>query len=1180
MKKIRIIFTLQLIALLTSAQDHNESLKNLLEFVDQTKEYKEGFSSSTGQNDFKYHSIRTDINDCLLTRATDGTMSIEWTTSPAGTQMQDKGTGFLWIAAMDMTSSKCAFDMYFNDIKRFTIHSGTDTHWSLKSDDGGSLRFFTKEQDHHGDAHGYMALWAPGSWIKPGQPQKIKITGNASGSNAWIIVYKAADAAEYLQNAVQYDKWIRLYARKEGNNYSIKVTAPKYFAGETLTYSSNKNTGTFKTKSEEDHAAGEFQISRQALGSPFVLKDAYSEIIAVDVFGKEASASKLLSNAILKNDQEVDDKGSILINAQRIYSPKTVISLNELAQSNLTDGKIYLMNSSHQDIAWMDSPEKCVLERDTMLLTPLFELAAKNPDYRFDIEDALMIREYVYRHPDKREMIREMLSDGRISCGSTFIQPYEEMYSGESLARQFYFGAKWLKDEFDYHANVYWNVDVPGRTLQMPQIMKKAGTDYLMMSRFEKGFYHWYSPDGSYITAFSPGHYADAFRPLQMNFYDAAQYIGSSSLYWEKYYPDKSSGAPIPLLSDWDMSPAVDYTPFIDKWESINELQNEEGNFTPVALPAFQIASGPEFFQALSTSARDLPAIKGERPAIWLYIHGPSHQKALKASREGDILLTQAEKFATANAWIDGSFKNYPQKDLNEAWEAKIYPDHGWGGKNGEITDNLFYQKYLFARDRGKTILDNNLREISSKINTRTENGTPLVIFNSLNWSRTDVATARLNFDEGEAFYISLKDAEGHEIPLQIKSKELFPDGSLRSAEICFIAENIPSIGYKTYYFTPVSEPPSQSPEDGERLENKFYKIELSDGGLKSIYDKELEIELIDPSKFKAGEVFTMRSIGNGAGEFAAVQQPDMEGFDKTSYYPATWELKNEGPVYTSYKMRQPIRNAVVEQEVILYHDIKKIDFQVDILSWEGILYREYRFAMPLNMPEGRVVYEVPYGVVEVGKDEMEGAAGERYVVPCKETRPRAIQNWIGSYDGNHCVILSSSVVAADYLYPGDGQDTNPLLQPILFASRKSCHGEGNDYLQTGDHSFHFSLTSAPSHWRNGYRSALQSNEKFLAIVAPIPYQNTVLPEENSFFDLNAQNVMITTIKKAENESNTVFRLVEIEGLDTQVSVNSFKDDVEIYRANLIEEPLQNLGSIKNEILKIGHHAIETFLMK
>ncbi len=48
---------------------------------------------------------------------------------------------------------------------------------------------------------------------------------------------------------------------------------------------------------------------------------------------------------------------------------------------------------------------------------------------------------------------------------------------------------------------------------------------------------------------------------------------------------------------------------------------------------------------------------------------------------------------------------------------------------------------------------------------------------------------------------------------------------------------------------------------------------------------------MIDPAFFNAGEIFTMKSEGNGAGEFDAVQQPEMEGFDKTGNYHTEWRV-------------------------------------------------------------------------------------------------------------------------------------------------------------------------------------------------------------------------------------------------------------------------------------------------
>ena len=429
------------------------------------------------------------------------------------------------------------------------------------------------------------------------------------------------------------------------------------------------------------------------------------------------------------------------------HKPETVKALINLSNSKLSMGKIFLMNSSHQDIAWMDSPEKCVIERDTMLLTPLYNRAIKDPSYRFDVEDALMLKEYIQRHPDKKEGIKQLLKNGQLSCGSSFIQPYEEMYSGESLVRMFYFGTRWLNKEFGYHADTYWNPDVPGRTLQMPQILSKAGTKYMLFSRFEKGIYKWYSPDNSYVTAYTPGHYAESFTSLQKNIYEAADYLAHSSMIWDGYFSAPSSATAIPVLSDWDMSPAKDYSNLILQWNNLTSVPGANGSLSSIRLPKIELSLTPDFIKAFELHAGNIPEVRGERPAVWLYIHGPTHQKAIKTSREGDILLTMAEKFATANAMIRGSYDGYPQQELTSAWESKIYPDHGWGGKHGDITDQFFMDKYLMAKNEAEKILDLTLHDISSKIKTLSEKGIPLVVFNSLSWKRTDVATIHLSFD-------------------------------------------------------------------------------------------------------------------------------------------------------------------------------------------------------------------------------------------------------------------------------------------------------------------------------------------------------------------------------------------------------------------------------------------------
>ena len=317
---------------------------------------------------------------------------------------------------------------------------------------------------------------------------------------------------------------------------------------------------------------------------------------------------------------------------------------------------------------------------------------------------------------------------------------------------------------------------------------------------------------------------------------------------------------------------------------------------------------------------------------------------------------------------------------------------------------------------------------------------------------------------------------------------------------------------------------------------------------------KKWKNEILDVSKFSGGEIFTMKSEGNGAGEFADVQQPTMEGFDKTGNYETKWELIENGPVFSKFKMRQQIRNAVVDQKIILYKKIKRIDFQTDLLNWEGVLYREYRMALPIKMNDGQVSYETAYGVSEVGKDEIEGAAGERYITECKDIHPRGIENWIGVSNDEFGVTLSSSAAVADYIDPTENPSGNTILQPLLLASRRSCHGEGNEYLQTGDHHYSFSFMSHNSGWKNGFAFGKQANEKLQVVVNPKKYADASLPEEKSFFSVNGENVIISAIKKGDDDNSTVLRFYDISGKDSGIQLNCFLDIKESFHTNLIEE--------------------------
>ncbi len=860
--------------------------------------------------------------------------------------------------------------------------------------------------------------------------------------------------------------------------------------------------------------------------------------------------------------------------------------LNRISESVCSKGEILLSITTHQDLGWVDEVEKCIILRDTLWLTPYLKRLKEDPGFKMDIEQTSIIAEYLHRHPDKKAEIQKGLDDGRILIGATYTQPYEELFSGESLIRQIYLGKKWLSDNFNgYESDTYYNSDVPGRTLQMSQILAKAGVNNMFVSRHEKGVFDWYSPNNSKVTMFSSGHYIDFYNILGKESDAGIKQMAEEVLFWAKYYDAKSKKVIIPALLNyefiWDQKPVKNCDPFMALWNSIKAIENENGEKIKVSLPPLKYGNLNACLNAIRENSTKIKPISGERPAVWLYIHGPSHHFAISASREADILLPDAEKFAAVNGLLEGNFRNYDESGFDEAWEAKIYPDHGWGGKGGEITDRLFLSKFVKAREDASAILDNALQRIASRVEYK-GNGIPIVVFNGLNWKRDDPVSFRITFSKGEAHNLNLFNADRKPVSAQLTEQEYFDDRSIRSCTVAFIASDVPSVGYTTFYAEASKKPAnSEIVPFSNDFENKFYSIRFGKGGIEKLYDKALGKDVVDPSKFRLGEVFTMQSVGNGAGEFSDVQQPSMEGYDKTGNYQTSWEKIADGPVYAAFRYRQPVRYAVVEETVIIYHQIKRIDFEIDIKNWQGILYREFRAAFPLNMSSSRITYEVPMGVVEIGKDELKGAAGNNYTTECKLVHPRTLIDWVNASGNEFGATISSSVIAFDYIDPTTDPTTNTLIQPILFASRKSCHWEGNDYIQLGDHHFSFSLYIHEPGWKKGFHEGKQGQNKLYSVLDPVRAANKSLPEKQSFLSTSGDLLLLTAFKKSEDDNSLIMRLVEMSGADQKIGLQLFSPVNRLYETNLIEGDEKDTGQNGKDIrLEIGHNSIETYKLK
>ena len=204
------------------------------------------------------------------------------------------------------------------------------------------------------------------------------------------------------------------------------------------------------------------------------------------------------------NDLLMKDKPATNFSYRSIMFLIMVISMNNtilFASDKLKDGFIGVMPSSHQDIAWEDTPANCDLIREKIFLNAL-KLMEENSQYRYMIEDCYIARKFLELNPGSE--IKSGKSFGQaaqLEIGATYTMPNESLFSGEVLARQFYFGQRWLQDTFGHTSVLSSNVDLPGESIQYPQLADKAGVQLRILDK-NKPFrlFKWESPDGSQVV--------------------------------------------------------------------------------------------------------------------------------------------------------------------------------------------------------------------------------------------------------------------------------------------------------------------------------------------------------------------------------------------------------------------------------------------------------------------------------------------------------------------------------------------------------------------------------------------------------------------------------------------------------------------------------------------------------
>lgn len=819
-------------------------------------------------------------------------------------------------------------------------------------------------------------------------------------------------------------------------------------------------------------------------------------------------------------------------------------SLSE-AQSKLTLLKpwlqqftIHAVGNSHIDMAWLwPWTETVEVVRNTF--QSVLDLMREYPDFKFTMSSARTYEWIEEKYPDMFKQIAERVREGRWEViGGMWVEPDLNMPDGESLTRQILVGKRYFQSRFGVDVKIGWNPDSFGYNWQLPQIYKKSGIDDFVTQKllwahefttFPYKMFWWQAPDGSRVLTYFPRDYAASIEGPSM--------AKDLSVWAPSIYGPNVSRAPeiLHLYGVGDHGGG----PTRSMLDTARELMSPN-----TVYPRLEFGTASDFFDDLEKKLPGLnvPSWKGE--LYFQYHRGvfTTQAETKQRIRRSEETMLDAEKFASL-ALLDG--RAYPQEELNFAWKRLLFDHfHDIMPGSGIAVNYLDARRNLSdARRASDEVIHNSLSEIAAHVNTE-GNGVPLIVFNSLSWPRSSVVELEAQLP-GPTKYITVSDAAGKEVEAEL----LNIDSATHRARFLLLAE-APSLGYKTYFIREAdSETPVRSTlrATSNTLENEFLRIVIDSqtGCMTSLFDKRNNREALAPSETDTGGPKD-RICGNLLQTF--VDKPkkwDAWNID-ADFEKQHWDLDRaddvqlveNGPLRAVIRIKKHFQNSTFIQDVTLSPGIARVDVKMQAEWHEKHIL--LKVAFPLSAHSAKATYEIPYGSVERPTTRNTPAEQAQFEVP-------AIR-WADISDDTHGFSLLNN---CKYGYDAKGN----VLRLSLLRSPEWP----DPHADEGHHEFTYSLYPHAASWREALTVRKGYDLNYALLSMPAEKHAGALAAEHSFVEIKPDNVVLTAIKKAEDDDALILRFFEWAGADTDVQIQLPPGAQSAHDADLMERPLADL---------------------
>ena len=762
--------------------------------------------------------------------------------------------------------------------------------------------------------------------------------------------------------------------------------------------------------------------------------------------------------------------------ARRALAPLYAHAANASAQT------IGCMGHAHIDVAWLwplaETVRKCGRTFSNVL-----ELMRQYPEFKF-VQSQPQLYEFTRdRYPGLYRKIKARVRSGQwIPTGCMWVEADCNVTSGESLVRQVLFGTRFFKQEFGHDVACLWLPDVFGYSAALPQILKRSGIDYFLtqkiswcqFTRFPYHSFWWEGIDGtSVLTHFPP---CDTYN-ANLN---PGELRGAADRYREKGHSPVQA---IPFgFGDGGGGPTKLML------ERLKRYADLEG------VPKLAPMSPATFFRRLDDAAFHLPRWVGE---LYLELHRgtyTTHAANKRNNRKAELLLRDTELLSSLNMAGGG---DYEQEALNTSWKTVLlnqFHDIIPGSSIGEVyADSDRQYEAVFASVR--QVRSRALSALAARIDTRGD-GQAVLAFNALSWDRQGPVAAQIKGLRRNRGYVA--ECAGRRVPAQVCS-----DGLTR-----FFA-GLPSMGHAVSHVRPGRTDFPTVDVECDRLENAHLAVRFDrQGRVVSLYDKDNDREAIDP--------------GEAANRFLLYEDKpnNWDAWDIDFHYNdklleadgklVSVHVVERGPVRSVLRFTRRLSKSVIVQDAILYASSRCLEFATTV-EWKDEKDVLLKVAFPVNVRSEQARYEIQFGNVERPTHMNRPDDFGRFEVPA--------QRWADLSEGDFGVALLN-----DCKY---GHDTRDNVMRLTLLRAPKTPDPTADVNRT--HRFSYALYPHAGSYVNGVaRRAGELNcPPTAAVVSSSPGD---APASAGCFAVTSDNVVIDTVKKAEDDGGLIVRMYEAHG--------------------------------------------------